>query len=346
MHPLVPAFPKALLVELVALEQVACSQRDKVEHQHQQRLILEGQKDAVAAALLAFESVVPHRAGAGTADVVASGSRAEQIFIACIVGTPAQIHILKVGKEVLVKIADLVQNALAVERRTAAGREDAPALCVAAGAAAITGLAGKAHPCDIIARVVGQLPVKVTDHQALHCKNFRVGLGGADELGQPLGLGKGVVVEQHHVLAVGQSNALIHRVGKAGVGAVFNEGEIFAAAIAAGLLQTFVGGAVVHHDKPEALLSLGVDRLDGILEPALAVDVRDHDGRFIHKDTPKSVHNYNASIAYLHTKRNRIPVGCGVCRAEIMRQGLFRCWQEWCRDPRHTPGSPRRWGLR
>ena len=346
MHPLVPAFPKALLVELVAFEQVACSQRDKVEHQHQQRLILEGQKDAVAAALLAFESVVPHRAGAGTADVVASGSRAEQVFIACIVGTPAQIHILKVGKEVLVKIADLVQNALAVERRTAAGREDAPTLCVAAGAAAITGLAGKTHPCDIIARVVGQLPVKVTDHQALHCKNFRVGLGGADELGQPLGLGKGVVVEQHHVLAVGQSNALIHRVGKAGVGAVFNEGEIFAAAIAAGLLQTFVGGAVVHYDEPEALLSLGVDRLDGILEPALAVDVRDHDGRFIHKDTPKSVHNYNASIAYPGAKRNRIPVGCGVCRAEIMRQGLFRCWKELCRDPQHTLGSPRRWGLR
>ena len=31
------------------------------------------------------------------------------------------------------------------------------------------------------------------------------------------------------------------------------------------------------------------------------------------------MHNYNASIAYPGAKRNRIPVGCGVCRAEIMR---------------------------
>ena len=71
VHPLVPCLAKALLVELVALEQVARGQRDEVEHQHQQRLVLEGQQDAVAAALLAFEGVVPHRAGAGTADVVA-----------------------------------------------------------------------------------------------------------------------------------------------------------------------------------------------------------------------------------------------------------------------------------
>ena len=278
--------------------------------------------------------------------MVALGGGAEKVFIACIVGAPAQVHILKVGKEVLVKIADLVQNALAVERRTAAGREDALLPGVAACAAAIAGLAGKAHPGDIIAGIVGQLPVKVSDHQALHCKDFRVGLSGADQLFQPLGFGKGIVVEQHHIFTVRQRNALIHCMGKAGIGAVFDEGEIFAAAVAAGLLKAFVGGTVVHHNEPEVLFGLGIDRLDGILEPALAVDVRDHDGRFIHKDTPKSVHNYNASIAYLRTKRNRIPAGCGFGRAKIMRQGLFRCWKEWCRDPRRTPEPPHRWELR
>ena len=45
----------------------------------------------------------------------------------------------------------------------------------------------------------GQLPVEVSDHQALHCKDFRVGLSGADQLFQPLGFGKGIVVEQHHI---------------------------------------------------------------------------------------------------------------------------------------------------
>jgi len=69
-------------------------------------------------------------------------------------------------------------------------------------------------------------------------------------------------------------------VGEAGVGAVLDELEVRAAAIAAGLLKALVGGAVVHHDKLEVLLRLGVDRFDGVLEPAFAVDVGDDDGRF------------------------------------------------------------------
>ena len=47
-----------------------------------------------------------------------------------------------------------------------------------------------------------------------------------------------------------------------------------------GLLKALVGGAVIHHDKLEVLLRLGVDRFDGVLEPAFAVDVGDDDGRF------------------------------------------------------------------
>ena len=43
---------------------------------------------------------------------------------------------------------------------------------------------------------------------------------------------------------------------------------------------------------------------------------------------------------------NRIPAGCGFGRAKIMRQGLSRCWKEWCRDPRRTPEPPHRWELR
>ena len=142
VHSLVPGFAKALLVELVALEQIAQRQRNEVENEHQQRLVLEGEKDAVAAALLALEGVVLHRAGAGTADVVAFCGGAEDTLVACVVGTPAQVHILKVGKEVLVKAADLVQNTLAVERRAAAGRKDALLSGVAAGSAAIARLAG------------------------------------------------------------------------------------------------------------------------------------------------------------------------------------------------------------
>lgn len=115
---------------------------------------------------------------------------------------------------------------------------------------------------------------------------------------------------------------------------------------AASLLQTFVGGTVVHHNEPEVLFGLGIDRLDRILQPALAVDIRDHDSRFIHKYSCISVQVHGNSIAYLHTKRNRIPAGCGFGRAKIMRQGLSRCWKEWCRDPRRTPEPPHRWELR
>ena len=120
----------------------------------------------------------------------------------------------------------------------------------------------------------------MADHKALDGENFLVALGHADELGQPLGLCKGVVVEQHHELAFRPGDALIDGVGKAGVGAVLDELEVLAAAIAAGLLKALVGGAVIHHDKLEVLLRLGVDRFDGVLEPAFAVDVGDDDGRF------------------------------------------------------------------
>ena len=289
MHALVPGLAKALLVELVALEQIAQRQRDKVEHQHQQRLVFERQQNAVAAALLAFKGVVAHSAGAGTADVVALGSGAEHVFVAGIVGAPAQVYVLKVGKKVLVKAADLIQNAFAVQCCAAAGREDALLLCVAAGAAAIAGLAGKAHPCYIVPSIIGQFPLKVPDHQTLHRKDLGVRIGGAQKLGQPLRLGKGVVVEQHHILALCPGNALIHCVGKAGVASVFDQGEVGAGAVAAGLFQTFIGGTVVHHDQVKILFGLGVDGLDGVLQPALAVDIGDDDGCFAHSFSPADV---------------------------------------------------------
>ena len=289
MHSLVPSLAKALLVELVALEQIAQRQRDKVEYQHQQRLVFERQQNAVAAALLAFKGVVAHSTGAGTADVVALGSGAEHIFVTGIIGAPAQVYVLKVGKKVLVKAADLVQNAFAVQCCAAAGREDALLLGVAAGAASIAGLAGKAHPCYIVPGVIGQLPLKVPDHQALHRKNFGVGIGGAQKLGQPLRLGKGVVVEQHHILALRPGNALIHCVGKAGVASVFDQGEVGAGTVAARLRKTFIGGAVVYHDQVKILLGLGVDGFDGVLQPALAVDIGDDDGCFAHSSSPADV---------------------------------------------------------
>ena len=62
----------------------------------------------------------------------------------------------------------------------------------------------------------------VAQHQAADRKNFRVGVGGFDQLRQPIRLRKGVVVEQRHVLAFGNRNALVHRMGKAGVPGVFN----------------------------------------------------------------------------------------------------------------------------
>ena len=193
---------------------------------------------------------------------------------------PAQVHVLEVGEEILVKAADLVQDALAVEGGPAAGGEDPPLSAVPAGQAAVPLLAGEAHPGDIIPGVVRQLPLKVAQHQALHRKDPGVGLGGAQQRRQPIRFGKGVVVEQHHELAVRQGDALVHRMGEAGVPPVLDQGEVGAAAIAAGLVQALVGGAVVHDDEAEVLLGLGVDGLDGVPQPALAVDVGDDDGGF------------------------------------------------------------------
>src|SRR5699024_11734112 len=57
-------------------------------------------------------------------------------------------------------------------------------------------------------------------------ENPAVAVRRTDQLGQPLGLGEGVVVEQHHIFALGPGNALVHRVGKTGVVAVFDQGEV------------------------------------------------------------------------------------------------------------------------
>lgn len=68
--------------------------------------------------------------------------------------------------------------------------------------------------------------------------------------------------------------------GKTRVAAIFDQGEVGAAAVAAGLRQALVGRTVVHDDEAEILFGLGVDGLDGVPQPALAVDVGDDDGGF------------------------------------------------------------------
>ena len=144
----------------------------------------------------------------------------------------------------------------------------------------IAALAGKAQNRHIIACVIGQLRLIVAQHQAADRKNLRVGIGGPDKLGQPVRLGKGVVVEQDCVLALGDRNALVYRVGKAGVVGVFNQGVAVAATVAARNRKAFIGGAVVDDDQLKILLGLCPDRLDGIPQPACAVQVRDDDRCF------------------------------------------------------------------
>ena len=220
--------------------------------------------------------------------MVALGSGAVDILVAQAVGPPADVHVLIVGEEVLVKQADLVQNALAVERRAAAGGEHPAGLCVAAGLHAVAPLAGKAQNGHVVAGVVRQLPLEVADHQAAHREDALVGFGGADQVFQPVRLGEGIVVEQGHELALCGPDALVHRVGEPGVMVVFNEGIVFAAHIAAGDLQTLVGGGVVDHDQFKILHGLGPDGFDGIPQPASPVQVGDHHSGFHWRKPPFS----------------------------------------------------------
>src|SRR5699024_7282110 len=116
----------------------------------------------------------------------------------------------------------------------------------------------------VVAGVVGQLRLVVAQHQAGHRKDLRVGFGGFQQFGQPVRLGKGIVVEQRHILALCDGDALVDRVGKTGVAVVFDQGITGAAAVAAGNVQALVGGAVVDDDQLKVLLGLGPDRLDGV----------------------------------------------------------------------------------
>ena len=253
---------------------------DKVEDQHDQRLVFIGQQNAVAAALDALEGVVPHGTGGGTADVAAAGGGAVDVLVAEVVGPPGKIHVLVVGEEQLVKDADLVQDGLAVEGRPAAGAEHPAGLGVAAGLQAVPPLAGKTQDRHIVAGVVRQFRLVVPQHQTADRKDFRVGVGGFQQFRQPVRLGEGVVVEQHHILTFGDGNALVHRVGKPGVAGVLDEGVAVAAAVAAGNLQALVGGTVVDDDELKVLFGLGPDRFNGIPQPARAVQVGDDDRCF------------------------------------------------------------------
>lgn len=66
-------------------------------------------QSAVAAALNAFEWVIPHRAGGGTADMAALCGGAIDVFITKIVGAPAEVNILIVGKKQFVKNANFIK---------------------------------------------------------------------------------------------------------------------------------------------------------------------------------------------------------------------------------------------
>ena len=124
-------------------QQIPQQHRDKVDDQHQKRLVFVGQQNTVAPALDALERIVPHRTGRRAADVAALGRGAVDVLVAQAVRAPAQVNILIVGKKQFVKYADFVQNRFAVERRTAAGAENAAGLGVAAGFQAVAALAGK-----------------------------------------------------------------------------------------------------------------------------------------------------------------------------------------------------------
>ena len=128
----------------------------------------------------------------------------------------------------------------------------------------------------------------MADHQALHREDLFVGLGRLDQAGQPVGFGEGVVVEQHHIFAFRRADALVHRVGKAGVACVADERVARAALVALRDGQALVRRAVVDDDQLKILLGLRPDRLDRIAQPAGAVQVRDDDARF-HAAPPKAV---------------------------------------------------------
>ena len=212
--------------------------------------------------------------------MAAPGRGAVDVFIPEIVRPPGKIHVLIVGEKQFVKNADLIQNGSAVERRAAAGRKDPAGLLVAAGFQPVAPLAGKPQDGHIIPGVVGQFGLIVAQHQAGHRKNFRVGPGGFQQFGQPVRLGEGVVVEQRHVFAAGDGDALVHCVGKAGVAVVLDQGVAVAAAVAARDLPAFVGGTVVNNDQFKVLLGLGPDGFYGIPQPARAVQVGDDDRGF------------------------------------------------------------------
>ena len=67
--------------------------------------------NAVAAALNAFEWVIPHRAGGGTADMAALCGGAIDVFITKIVGAPAEVNIVAiVGEKQFVKNTKFMPN--------------------------------------------------------------------------------------------------------------------------------------------------------------------------------------------------------------------------------------------
>ena len=108
----------------------------------------------------------------------------------------------------------------------------------------------------------------MADHQALHGKDALVRLSQGDQLGQPVRLGKGVVVEQYNIFPVGRADTLVHREREAGVAAVLDQGVARPSLVAAGDGQALVRRTVVHHDQFKILLRLRPDGFDGIPQPA------------------------------------------------------------------------------
>ena len=167
-----------------------------------------------------------------------------------------------------------------VQTGAAAGRKDALRFLIAPPVHAVTPFAGPAEKRHIVAGVVGKFPVKMPDHQALHCKNTRVGVCHGDQLCQPIRFGKSVIVEQNHIGSFGQANSGVHSSGKTGVMIIFYKGVPLVPHITFGNRKTFVRRAVVHDDQFKVLLCLGPHRFDRVTMPPGSIEVGNYDARF------------------------------------------------------------------
>jgi len=209
--------------------------------------------------------------------------RAEHIFVPVQIGAETDIHILQIGEESLIEIADLFEYLPPVDRRSGASAEDPPLPFVSVAWLTVSGLVRPTQDGQLITGRVDDAGLRVTKHLGSRREDLGIGLHACDQGLDESVSREGIIIKKNDIAGIGGAYTLVDRRGESHILAVLDEGNIRIMRLDQG--HTGISRVIVNHDDVRFMIDLMIDAGDTIYYILLSIIVRYHD-RYIHRLHP------------------------------------------------------------